>query len=445
MATQDTTNNRTSSNVELQGFAGGEDGIRGEVIPQLPSVVAQCQFWWKFSMWPIVFLGANTTVYSALMLDESAEERDGLRNLCVLTVVLWLDAIALYKAAKVVERQIIAMESDSEVSSPSSLSHLYVYARVSKMAEKFLSSGHSAHDVAFFVNLLLLAFTIVMSASLLTVVFGVLINGLGRDFFGCLDDAIAPPKGMNNSAVPVVLQLWASGHGNYEEVSYIHLADGTTFFVGQNTTNGSRAYLGMVMGNGTYKFYSDVEIVKGFHAVGNYDGHNFPSGMCSITRSHYNGFDRYGGVKTGLLCYSSYDKMLRNTTMPEPDFQGEYYVQGLNDSVWLRALYYSSGDFLTGIYSLDYENMKWNNVVESETYSKYRTPLISRVLTTLTGWKLEFERWVLSSRRSGYLKFKAYQLVWSHSLSSSVSFSQVLAGAFSFSVVSWEQSVPRPP
>jgi hypothetical protein len=75
MATQDTTNTRTPTDVEIQDSTGEGDDIREEDIPQQTSVVAQCRFWWRFSMWPLVFLAANAVVIFCLMLDGSVKER----------------------------------------------------------------------------------------------------------------------------------------------------------------------------------------------------------------------------------------------------------------------------------------------------------------------------------------------------------------------------------
>jgi hypothetical protein len=391
MATQDPTDSRTPSNVEIQGFMEEEDDIREEDIPQLTSVVAQCRFWWKFSMWPLVFLAANAIVVFSLYVDEYEQKGWILRtpsnykkhvvvatHAAIWTVVLWLDGIAFYKAAKVVERQIIDMESDSEISSLSSLSHRYVYARVSNMADTFLCSGRSALKVSFFVNLLLLAFTIAMSASLVTVVTALYIS-LGPGFLGCLtDDAVALPQDINVAAVPVELQEWARGSDGYRVVNYIHLAGGTTFFSGQDTDNGFGGYLAMAMTNGTFKFYPDIETRSRFFAIGGIDERNITNGMCLtyVPYVPYYGLQRFGtDPETRLLCYNSSETMFRNTTIPSPvttsESSGtEYSIQWFNDTVWLRATFqdYRSGDARTGIYSADYKNMMWTNVVKPDPY-----------------------------------------------------------------------------
>jgi hypothetical protein len=405
MATQDTNNNGAPSNVEIQGFTGEDDDIRDEDIPQLTSVVAQCRFWWKVSMWPLVFLVANAIVIFSLLLEESEEERwirtststshygkihyaderlvkpefSSATNAAIWTVVLLLDAIAFYKAAKVVERQIIAMESDSEVSSPSSLSHLYVYAQVSKMADTFLSRGRSTHNVAFSVNCLLLAFTIALSASLVTVATALHIS-LGPGLGDCLTNEVITHD-MNNSAIPEELKDWASGGGNYGEANYIHLADGTIFFSGQNSTNGYGTHLVMAMANGTFKIFSDFEIgmSEGFLAIEK-NATNFPSGMCLIYwLSEESDRGISGDPIHQLLCYNSSDKVFRNTTMPSLDSKSRdsldgyserwYSTQWLNHTVWVRATFSGwAGDVRTGIYKADYENMTWTNVVEPEPY-----------------------------------------------------------------------------
>jgi hypothetical protein len=418
MATQDTANSsRTPCDIEMRDFMGGEDDndVREEDIPQLTSVVAQCRFWWEFSKWPLVFLAANAIVIFSLLLDEPQNfpseihyyypenndepaevpwTRIHAKNKSILSVVLWLDAIAFYKAAKVVERQIIAMNGDSEVSSLSSLSHRYVYARVSTMVDTFLSSGRSGHNVSFFVNMLLLAFTIAMSASLVIVATALSIS-LDPGFAACLTGEVALP--MINSGVPVELQKWASRGGGYGERNYIHLADGTTFFAGVDTKVGPGRFLSMAMANGTFKMYSNVNIGTGFQAIGHFDdhndtsgiGHNFTSGMC-LTYSPSSspndglypveiddGFHHEHDGGTRLLCYNSSDKMFRNTTMPSLDsklkdrleVQGMYSIQCLNDTVWLRAAFndYRSGEAFIGIYNADYESMTWTTVVVPET------------------------------------------------------------------------------
>jgi hypothetical protein len=353
--------------------------------------------------WPLVFLVANAIVIFSLLLEESEEERwirtststshygqihhadEGLfkpefspaKNAAIWTVVLLLNAIAFYRAAKVVERQIIAMESDSEVSSSSSLSLVYVYARVSKMADTFLSRGRSTHNVAFSVNCLLLTFTIALSASLVTVATALYIS-LGPRLGDCVTDEVIAHD-MNNFAIPEELKDWASG-GNHGEVNnYVHLADGTMFFSGQDADNGFTSCLTMAMTNGTFTVFSDVRIRSGFFAIGLDDEHNFPSGMCLTYAPWYgfpHGYDENPNIR--LLCYNSSDNVFRKTMLPYPGTksrdsisysQWDYSIRWLNHLVWLRATFYGwAGDVRTGIYKADYENMTWTNVVEPQTY-----------------------------------------------------------------------------
>jgi hypothetical protein len=391
MTLQDATNDMRPDDIEMVSVVRDDERIREEEMPQLTSVVPQLRFWWTFSKWPLVFLVTNAIVITTVLLDLWDEERmmrwerpnhgqldpNVIRNAGLWTVLLLVDALAFYKAAKVVEKQLNAMESESEVASPSSLSHRYVYARVSKMADNFLSGGRSLPEISLFLNLLQLAFTLALSSSLASAVTFVYFR-FGPELERCLivDDFTVP-------GVPVELQKWVTSNENEKGVDYVQLADKTIFFTtlaSSDPYSGSRSsHLVRVWPNTTLEIFPEENIYSGFLAIGE-DGFCF-----SLKDSDFGVRSEFDKIKPlWLLCYDSSDKSFRNTTID----LGEYSRSGhfgpfvglkmmdmrwYNDTIWLRVNLENDWrrvNVRPAIYTVDHETMNCTEIAKAVKHAR---------------------------------------------------------------------------
>lgn len=115
--------------------------ITDEDVPPLSSYVAGWRFWWKFAMWPGAFLLLNTVVFTTLVSFDEWEvvyDRSDVRlkifktNSAVVAVMLLIDTVVLFRAAIFLEKQVVALDADGEMTDESSSSSNHVHAQVSR-------------------------------------------------------------------------------------------------------------------------------------------------------------------------------------------------------------------------------------------------------------------------------------------------------------------------
>lgn len=232
-------------------------------LPPLSSYASACRFWWKVSMWPLMFILLNGVVLISLF--ESEEEyfeeyyydfrkrhAHYVRNLVVVAVMSFIDSIVLYRSAVFMNKEVGLLkaretENEATATSSSTTPHLmhHVHAQVSLKMDMFLSRGQRKPDVSLFVNLLYQATFLALASSLVCfALWGFL--GSSNATRMCSGDRYTyeadntPPI----DGVPDDLQEWVKntegyGYGRRPPFTYAHMADGSTYFVGRNVQNAS--------------------------------------------------------------------------------------------------------------------------------------------------------------------------------------------------------------
>jgi hypothetical protein len=261
--------------------------------------------------------------------------------------MLLLDAFLLHRAAMFLEKEVIALDAvlDDEEQGDALQN---VHAKVSRKVDRYLGRGLRPR-VSIFVSLLTLATVACFTTGLGWFALWGYLN-TSKSMKHCMEGEIntssrnEEPSSRNEEPIeniPDDLQDWAKtvvgNFGVYSDTTspsspYIHMVDGTTYFIGRQPSNGSwvnqdRATLASTGPDGSIRFYPNVQEPKG---IWNVKGENAlaSQSFCCVYDENLQLFDRLeqeetrGNYtkKTMLFCLTASEESggtFRNTTLYE--------------------------------------------------------------------------------------------------------------------------------
>jgi hypothetical protein len=364
----------------------GEPELEGiQDLPPLSSYVLSFKFWYYVARFPLLFILLNGLVFINLFAIEKDEmemivyseysresqvQSMSKRNLLLVAIMSFVDSIVLYRAALFMVKEVgllEARETENEATSTSTSASTpsmhHVHAQASLNMDRFLSRGRKRPHASFFVNLLYLATFVALATSLVCFALRVFV-GTSKAAVMCFDgheaDNATPPI----DGVPDDLQKWAKNPYRYwgggAHLTYAHMVDGMTYFVGSNASstsvtdtdddNSENIPTLMAVGlDGRIRSFSDVSNPQWLTTVGG-ESALASEAFCSLYYTPSN-FRRHDGRHTTrVLCVAASEDIshgFRNISLTWSDRRRSadpISTKVHNSELWVLVQFYSFED-----------------------------------------------------------------------------------------------------